>query len=339
MGSLLMSMARKMRAISIIFCIIVTSFSVGAENGHEQKHQLYKGFYRDSCPMAEAVVRSVMERAMKREPRNAASVLRLQYHDCLVNGCDGSLLLDETSNMAGEKDALSNINSLRAYDVIDEIKEALEKVCPGTVSCADILIMAARDAVILSGGPFWEVYLGRKDSLSASQNDSNDIMPSPRSNVTSLVQLFKRYDLSVTDLVALSGTHTIGKGRCFSIMFRLYNQSGSGRPDPTINCKYRRYLDKQCPHGVDENVTLDLDMDSPTKFDNSYFKNLVLGQGLLNSDQVLFSTPGETRDLVYFYSQDEPAFFSALIDSMIKLGNLPPSSINGEIRKNCRRIN
>lgn len=135
------------------------------------------------------------------------------------------------------------------------------------------------------------------------------------------------------------GTHTIGKGRCFSIMFRLYNQSGSGRPDPTINCKYKYYLDAQCPHGVDENVTLDLDVGSPAKFDNTYFKNLVLGQGLLNSDQVLFSTPGETRDLVYFFSQDEPAFFSALIDSMIKLGNLPPSSNNGEIRKNCRRVN
>ncbi|GLJ18550.1 hypothetical protein SUGI_0329950 [Cryptomeria japonica] len=329
-----------MIAILFICCMVVLSCPVIAENGHEQQQlQLYKGYYRASCPMAETVVRSVMEMAMKREPRNAASVLRLQYHDCLVNGCDGSLLLDETSTMAGEKDALSNINSLRAYDVIDEIKEALEKVCPNTVSCADILIIAARDAVILSGGPFWEVYVGRKDSLSASQNDSNDIMPSPRSNVTALVQLFKKYDLSVTDLVALSGTHTIGKGRCFSIMFRLYNQSGSGHPDPTINCEYRHYLDTQCPHGVDGNVTLDLDVGSPTKFDNSYFKNLVLGQGLLNSDQVLFSTLGETRDLVYFFSQDESAFFSALIDSMIKLGNLPPSSNNGEIRKNCRRVN
>ena len=49
----------------------------------------------------------------------------------------------------GEKQALSNINSLRSYEVIDEIKEELEKVCPETVSCADIVIMAARDAVVL----------------------------------------------------------------------------------------------------------------------------------------------------------------------------------------------
>lgn len=51
--------------------------------------------------------------------------------------------------MLGEKFALANINSLRSYEVVDEAKEALEKVCPGVVSCADIIIMASRDAVAL----------------------------------------------------------------------------------------------------------------------------------------------------------------------------------------------
>lgn len=58
-------------------------------------------------------------------------------------------MLDDTPSMLGEKEALSNINSLRSFEVIDEAKEALEKVCPGVVSCADIIIMAARDAVAL----------------------------------------------------------------------------------------------------------------------------------------------------------------------------------------------
>ena len=64
-------------------------------------------------------------------------------------GCDASLLLDDTGSMVGEKLALANINSLRSYEVIDEAKEALERVCPGVVSCADIIVMAARDAVAL----------------------------------------------------------------------------------------------------------------------------------------------------------------------------------------------
>lgn len=59
------------------------------------------------------------------------------------------MLLDDTPNMLGEKLSLANINSLRSYEVVDEIKEALEKACPGVVSCADIIIMASRDAVYL----------------------------------------------------------------------------------------------------------------------------------------------------------------------------------------------
>ncbi|KAL5071540.1 hypothetical protein RYX36_022427 [Vicia faba] len=113
--------------------------------------------------------------------------------------------------------------------------------------------MASRDAVALTGGPDWEVRLGRLDSLTASQEDSNNIMPSPRANATALITLFKKYNLSVKDLVALSGSHSIGQGRCFSIMFRLYNQSGSGKTDPTIDPHFRAELDKLCPLDVDQN--------------------------------------------------------------------------------------
>ena len=66
-----------------------------------------------------------------------------------MQGCDGAVLMDATPTMLGEKDALSNINSLRSFEVVDEIKEALEERCPGVVSCADIVVMAARDAVFL----------------------------------------------------------------------------------------------------------------------------------------------------------------------------------------------
>ncbi|XP_004289301.1 PREDICTED: peroxidase 17-like [Fragaria vesca subsp. vesca] len=297
---------------------------------------LRTGYYSGVCPKAESIVRDVMKKALIREPRSLASVMRLQFHDCFVNGCDASLLLDDTPTMLGEKLALANINSLRSYEVVDEAKEALEKACPGVVSCADIIIMASRDAVALTGGPGWEVKLGRLDSLTASQEASDNVMPSPRSNATFLIDLFSKFNLSAKDMVALSGSHSIGKARCFSIMFQLYNQSGTGKPDPAIEPKFREKLDKLCPLNVDQNVTGDLDATS-VLFDNQYFKDLVSGRGFLNSDQTLFTFP-RTREFVNQFSIDQEGFFKAFVEGMLKMGDLQVQQ-PGEIRKNCRVVN
>lgn len=178
--------------------------------------------------------------------------------------------------------------------------------------------------------------LGRKDSLTASQEDSDNIMPSPRANASLLIDLFARFNLSIKDLVALSGSHSIGKARCFSIVFRLYNQSGTGKPDPTIEPSYRQKLNTLCPLGGDGNVTGDLDA-TTTMFDNVYFQDLVAGRGFLNSDQTLFTFP-ETRQYVRLFSKDQKAFFKAFVEGMIKMGDLQ-SGRPGEIRTNCRVAN
>nr|XP_027125397.1 peroxidase 60-like [Coffea arabica] len=61
-------------------------------------------------------------------------------------GCDASILLDGSNS---EKTAIPNL-SVRGYDLIDAAKAAVEGICPGVVSCADIISMAARDAVSMN---------------------------------------------------------------------------------------------------------------------------------------------------------------------------------------------
>ncbi|KDP37451.1 hypothetical protein JCGZ_08292 [Jatropha curcas] len=134
----------------------------------------------------------------------AASLLRLHFHDCFVKGCDASILLDNSGSIISEKRSNPNRNSARGFEVIDEIKSALEKECPKTVSCADILALAARDSTVLTGGPTWKVPLGRRDSKGASLSGSNNNIPAPNNTFQTILTKFKLQGLDIVDLVALS---------------------------------------------------------------------------------------------------------------------------------------
>lgn len=47
--------------------------------------QMEVGFYRHTCPKAEEIVSSVVMAEVRRNPRNAPFLLRLQFHDCFVD--------------------------------------------------------------------------------------------------------------------------------------------------------------------------------------------------------------------------------------------------------------
>ncbi|XP_073026437.1 peroxidase 72-like [Primulina eburnea] len=301
---------------------------------------LYPQFYDRSCPRAQQIVYSIVSRAVAREARMAASLLRLHFHDCFVKGCDASVLLDSSGSIVSEKGSNPNRNSARGFEVIDEIKSALEQECPDTVSCADIMALAARDSTVLAGGPRWEVPLGRRDSLGASLSGSNSNIPAPNNTFQTILTKFKLKGLDIVDLVALSGSHTIGKSRCVSFRQRLYNQSGNSQPDFTLDESYASQLRATCPRsGGDQNL-FSLDFVTPTKFDNTYFKNLLSFKGLLNSDQVLVTKNQVSLELVKNYAADNELFLEQFAKSMVKMGNIfPLTGARGEIRKNCRKIN
>ncbi|KAM7272256.1 hypothetical protein ACFE04_026919 [Oxalis oulophora] len=296
-------------------------------------------FYRFSCPQANHIVMTELEKAVAEEARIAASLLRLHFHDCFVQGCDASVLLDDSRTIASEKNALPNRNSLRGFEAIDLIKAKLEEACPQTVSCADILAMAARGSTILSGGPNWELPLGRRDSRTASLKGSNSNIPPPNATLQNLITLFNRQGLNQVDLVALSGGHTIGVARCATFKQRLYNNKNE--PDLSLEKNYYVGLKSVCPLSGGDNNISPLDIDSPAKFDNTYFKLILFGKGLLTSDEVLLTgNVKKTMELVKTYAEDESLFFQQFAKSMVKMGNITPlTGVNGEIRKNCHHPN
>ncbi|KAK4408223.1 Peroxidase N [Sesamum angolense] len=263
----------------------------------------------------------------------AASLLRLHFHDCFVNGCDGSVLLDGSD---GEKFAAPNLNSARGFEVIDAIKSAVESACPAVVSCADILTIAARDSVLLSGGPSWKVLLGRRDGLVSNQTGANLSLPSPFESLDAIIAKFAAVGLNTTDVVALSAhlhifsQHrwpTIGLSRCAFFSNRLSNFSGTGGPDSTLNSSLIPDLQAACPASGDGNNTVALDVNSRDLFDNHYFVNLVNGRGILLSDQSLFSSDlavSTTKNIAQLYSNNSAVFFGDFVNSMIKMGVLVP---------------
>ncbi|KAG4942456.1 hypothetical protein JHK85_047102 [Glycine max] len=293
-----------------------------------------------SCPNLSKIVRREVQKALMNEIRMAASLLRLHFHDCFVNGCDGSILLDGGDD--GEKSAAPNLNSARGYEVVDTIKSSVESACSGVVSCADILAIAARDSVFLSGGPFWKVPLGRRDGTVSNGTLATEVLPAPFDPLNTIISKFTNMGLNLTDVVSLSGAHTIGRARCTLFSNRLFNFSGTGAPDSTLETGMLSDLQSLCPQNGDGNVTTVLDRNSSDLFDIHYFKNLLSGKGLLSSDQILFSSDeanSTTKPLVQSYSNDSGQFFGDFANSMIKMGNINiKTGTDGEIRKNCRLL-
>ncbi|CAM8876582.1 unnamed protein product [Rhodiola kirilowii] len=332
-------MAISVRTMLPIIFVLIAIFCV--EGLYASDPPLTLDYYAKTCPTIFEIVRKEMECAVLSDPRNAALITRLHFHDCFVQGCDGSVLLDDTISVKSEKNAATAVNSLDGFGLVDRIKNKLESECPGIVSCADLLTLAARDAIVLVGGPYWEVPFGRIDSINANLELANANIPGADESLVSIIQKFLYQGLSVTDTVALSGAHTIGMARCENFRQRIYGDFSLKNP---LRQNYLNNLMSICPAtgGGENNITA-MDYVTPDLFDNSFFHLLLKNEGLLSSDQVLYSSPLaiQTQQIVKRYAADSVAFFEQFSKSMVKLGNITNSEsfVTGEVRKNCRFVN
>uniref|UniRef100_A0A2P2IX78 Peroxidase n=1 Tax=Rhizophora mucronata TaxID=61149 RepID=A0A2P2IX78_RHIMU len=295
------------------------------------KHGLSWTFYKYSCPKVEYIVRKHLRKVFKEDIGQAAGLLRLHFHDCFVQGCDGSVLLDGSASGPSEQQAPPNLTlRKKAFEIVNDLRELIHKECGRVVSCSDIVALAARDAVFLSGGPDYDVPLGRRDGLVfATQNATIANLPPPTSNTSFLLTSLATKNLDATDVVALSGGHTIGRGHCTSFTGRLYPTQ-----DPTMDEKFADNLKGICPTANSNDTTV-LDIRSPNFFDNKYYVNLVNREGLFTSDQDLY-VDERTRDIVTGFASDESLFFEKFVHAMLKMGQLSVlTGTQGEIRANC----
>ncbi|KAL6971370.1 peroxidase [Sarracenia purpurea var. burkii] len=314
--------------------LVITIVAFGVLQGSCQGDGLRKNFYEKSCPPAEEIVKNIIWKHVATNASLPAKFLRMHFHDCFVRGCDGSVLIDSTANNIAEKDAIPNL-SLAGFDIIDEIKTQLEKTCPAKVSCADIVALAARDSFKESK---WEVLTGRRDGTISLASEALTNLPSPFFNFNSLQQSFASKSLSVRDLVVLSGAHTIGVGHCAFFSNRLYNFTGKGDEDPSLNPTYAAFLKTQCKSLSDTTTTVPMDPGSSLNFDNHYFAILKLKEGLFQSDAALLTSNDASNvidDLL-----DSKKFFDEFACSIKKLGAVGVlTGASGEIRKKCSVVN
>ncbi|EAZ04858.1 hypothetical protein OsI_27037 [Oryza sativa Indica Group] len=291
------------------------------------------GYYSSSCPKAEQIVKDTVKNAVYANRGIGAGLVRLFFHDCFVEGCDASVLLDPTTaNSRPEKLGVPNFPSLRGFEVIDAAKAALESACPGVVSCADVVAFAGRDAAyFLSNANIdFAMPAGRYDGRVSLADETLTNLPSPFAGLDQLKKNFADKGLDADDMVTLSGAHSIGVSHCSSFSDRLASTTSD------MDAALKANLTRACNRTGDPTVVQDLK--TPDKLDNQYYRNVLSRDVLFTSDAALRSS--ETGFSVFLNVVIPGRWESKFAAAMVKMGGIGiKTSANGEIRKNCRLVN
>jgi len=315
--------------------------------------ELKLGYYAKTCRGWENVVKDHVAKAIRANRASGAALVRLIFHDCFVRGCDASVLLDPTpANPHTEKTAPINIG-LAAFEVIDDIKAALEERCPGTVSCSDIVVFAARDAssILSNGHVHFDPPAGRLDGKVSRAADAQRDLPDSTFTIAELIRNFRRKNFTVEELVILSGAHAVGVGHCSSFRARLSS------PPSQIVPAYRNLLSGRCAAGPDPVVPNNVRDEDPRAvaaafpsflkklrrsgdfLDNSYYHNNLARIVTFNSDWQLL-TEEEALGHVKEYAENGTLWDEDFSKALVKLSKLPmPPRSKGEIRSHCRVVN
>jgi len=250
------------------------------------------------------------------------------------------VLLASTPGNQAERDHFANNPSLRGFEVIEEAKTQLEAACPQTVSCADILALAARDSALKVGGINYDVPTGRRDGRVSVADEAAQNLPAPTLSADELVSRFSRKGLSGDEMITLSGAHSIGVSHCSAFSNRLYSFNNTFTQDPSMDSSYAETLKTKCPAPpAISDPTVSLDPSTPVRLDTKYYEGLMNHRGLFTSDQTLFTTQS-TREMVVSNANDAASWSQKFAKAMVQMGSIEVlTGSNGEIRKLCAFVN
>ncbi|XP_031477708.1 peroxidase 5-like [Nymphaea colorata] len=330
----------KLLFVAVLLISFLSFVSPGFATPHPGHNDgLRHRYYHKTCPQAEEIIRKMMDEFIKIDSDIAPHLVRMHFHDCFIRGCDGSILLNSTSTSKAEKDASINKPSLGGFGKIEKMKAALEAACPNTVSCADLLAYATREAVHKAGNfPRYKVRGGRKDGRVSCANETESNLPRSSVDLKAIARFFRAKNLRLKDAVTLLGAHSFGDAHCSVIGGRYEkNFNHTGKPDPTLNPALAAKLRKAC--AVSSDPTVSQDSITPDVLDNKYYVGLLQHKGLFTADAALL-TSKKTRRLVRLYAAKPATWKKKFAKAMIKLGEVQVKyGEEGEIRKRCDVVN
>lgn len=190
------------------------------------------------------------------------------------------------------------------------------------------------------GGPYYKVLLGRKDGLESKAERVEGNIPRPTMSINQIIKMFMSKGFTTQEMVALTGSHTIGFTHCKEFADRIFHYNKTLPTDPEMYPKFAEALKKTCANYTKDNsMSAFNDVMTPGKFDNMYFQNLQRGLGLLASDHALVKHR-KTKPIVDLYASNQTAFFEEFSQAMEKLSVYGvKTDLKGEVRRKCDAFN
>ncbi|XP_031477105.1 peroxidase 21-like [Nymphaea colorata] len=319
--------------LTLFLVVLVSGLLCSAASGPDL---LQLNYYSQSCPKAEEIIRDQVDKLYQEHGNTAVSWIRNLFHDCMVESCDASLLLETSGSIVSEKTS-SRSFGMRNFKYVDVIKQAVESACPGVVSCADVIALSARDGIVKLGGPYLAMKTGRRDSRQSYAAVVEEQIPNHNDSLELVLSRFQSIGVDVEGTVALLGAHSVGRVHCVNLVNRLYPEV-----DSIMNPEYGQYLRKRCPSPTpDLNAVVYArnDRETPMILDNMYYKNVLNHKALLLVDEELIYN-NVTLQYVQKMAMDNNYFREQFSRALLIMSEHNPLTGNeGEIRKDCRFIN